>query len=233
MRPQEPCDLLVCETRRPLKSRLPHGSGLSLGNREQDLSSAVFHVAGHRNGGRPPDEPLPRQKCPHGLLRVGKVLPLDGGTALQSRRRGDLRRGEPLRPRHFDLGDQGKRSEEEEEFHLSVRLASERGNLPEDRFLVQTPNRRAYPLPGEPIPRARLDEPREFLVGDQKRRGHMERDRGDDGTGGSRRGGLGRRRGAARKEEERRRQEKRETLGETLTPFHAGNPSTGDICNGT
>ena len=57
-------------------------------------------------------------------------------------------------------------------------------------FSYRPPDRRADPLPGEPIPGAHLDEPRELLVGDQERGRHLERDRGDDGTGGCRRGRL-------------------------------------------
>ena len=209
-RAEKPRHLLGREPCRPRKPEIPHGPRLSLGDRDKDLSPAVFHVAGHRNGNRPPDEPLPHQKGPHGLLRVGKILLLDGGPALQSGRRDDLRRREPLRPRHFDLRDQGERSEIKEEIHLSVGLASERGDLAEDRLLVQTPDRRADRLSGEPVPRAHLDEPREFLVGDQERGRDLERERGDDGTGGCRRGDFRRRGGPAKEEEERRRQEERE-----------------------
>ena len=228
-RAEKPRHLLGREPCRPRKPEIPHDPGLSLGNRYEDLSPAVFDIAGHRNGDRPPDEPLPHQEGPHGLLRVGKVLFLDGRAAPQSGRRDDLRGGEPLRPRHFDLRDEGEGSEEEEEIHLSVRLASERGDLAEDRFLVQPPDRRADPLPGEPIPRAHLDEPREFLVGDQERGRHLERDRRNDGTGGCRRGSFGRGGGPTEEEEERRRQEEREDL----TPFHEGSPSSLDTGNGT
>ena len=228
-RTEKPRHLFGREPSRPRKPEIPHGPGLSLDNRHLDLPTAVFHVACHGSGGHPPDESLPRQECPYGLLRVGKVLLLDGRAAPQSGCRDDLRRGEPLRPRHFDLRDQGERPEEEEEIHLPVRLARERGDLAEDRFLGQPPNRRADPLPGEPIPGAHLDEPREFFVGDQERGRHLERDRGDEGTGGCRRGGFGRRGRPAKEEEERRRQEE----WEEPTPFHEGSPSTVDTGNGT
>ena len=82
-RAEEPRHLFGREPCRPRKPEIPHGPGLSLGNRDKDLSTAVFHVAGHRNGGRSPDEPLPFQQGPHGLLRAGKILLFDGGSPLQ------------------------------------------------------------------------------------------------------------------------------------------------------
>ena len=227
-RAEKPPHLFGREPRRPRKPEIPHGPGSSLADRDQDLSAAVFHVAGHGYGGRPTDEPLPRQERPYGLLRVGQVLLLDGRAALQPGGGDDLRRGKPLRPRHFDLRDQGVWPEEEEEIRLSFRLAGERGDLAEDRFLGQPPNRRADRLPGEPIPGVHLDEPRELFVGDQERGRHLEGDRGDDRAGSCLRGGVGRHGRAAQEEEERRREER---VGPT--PFHEGSPSTVDTGNGT
>ena len=82
-RAEKPLHLFGRKPGRPRKPDISHGSRVSLCNRDKDLSPAVFHVAGHRNGDRPPDKPFLHQQGPHSPFRGGEILLLDGGPALQ------------------------------------------------------------------------------------------------------------------------------------------------------